>query len=332
MALEFPAVPLHRYAARIGYTEWAFFGLNHPDNPRYACREVWTQPQRDMVEWALLEAQEEIEAELRYTLVPKWQAAERHPATCPVRTQWGKVLAAGVMADTVIEAGVAVDYAADPATVVVDLGSHAPEDVHLFLPGTDLEVTPTGRTGPGSTGVATYSIPWARLVAWDYRHNPPEGWLYADVATWGTAALDVRAVENDPSTQGVLLSREVCGLCGSIEEAACLRIERGDVGVLTWERTETCASHRPEWIELHYLAGMMPLTRQAEDTVIRLAHAKMPEEPCGCEVAQRLWRRDRHVPEVLTRERINCPYGLSDGAWQAWRFTQSMKLVRGRVL
>jgi len=58
----------------------------------------------------------------------------------------------------------------------------------------------------------------------------------------------------------------------------------------------------------------------------------MPEEPCGCEVAQRLWRRDRHVPEVLTRERINCPYGLSDGAWQAWRFTQSMKLVRGRVL
>jgi hypothetical protein len=30
--------------------------------------------------------------------------------------------------------------------------------------------------------------------------------------------------------------------------------------------------------------------------------------------------RDRKQSEVLTRERLNCPFGPSDGPWFAWRW------------
>jgi len=78
-------------------------------------------------------------------------------------------------------------------------------------------------------------------------------------------------------------------------------------------------------VRVNYYDGKQYLSRQMEDAIVRLAHAKMPDEPCGCDVAQRMWKRDRNVPEVLTRERINCPFGMSDGAWIAWQFTRSFK-------
>ena len=85
-------------------------------------------------------------------------------------------------------------------------------------------------------------------------------------------------------------------------------------------------------MRLNYLSGMDPTSPQAEDAIIRLAHSKMPEEPCGCSVAQRLWKRDRSVPSLLTAERLNCPFGLSDGAWIAWKFAMALKKYRAHTL
>jgi len=58
----------------------------------------------------------------------------------------------------------------------------------------------------------------------------------------------------------------------------------------------------------------------------------MPKEPCACDIVQYYWERDRNMPEAFTRERANCPFGMSDGAWIAWRFAQTLKTVRGGVL
>ena len=54
------AISLTRYALRVGYMECAFFGVVHPDNAQYACRQLWTQAERDMIAWALAEAQQEL--------------------------------------------------------------------------------------------------------------------------------------------------------------------------------------------------------------------------------------------------------------------------------
>jgi hypothetical protein len=77
---------------------------------------------------------------------------------------------------------------------------------------------------------------------------------------------------------------------------------------------------------------LTPLTRQVEDAIVRLAHSKMPDEPCGCDMLQRHWKRDRNIPQVLTRERINCPFGLSDGAWFAYRQAATLKIWKASIL
>jgi hypothetical protein len=99
----------------------------------------------------------------------------------------------------------------------------------------------------------------------------------------------------------------------------------------SWSVTYGCSS-RPKLVRLNYYAGLETLTRQAEDAIVRLAHAKMPEEPCGCQQALRVWKRDTLIPEVLSRERLMCPYGLAEGAWIAWRFSKAMTMFRGSVL
>jgi hypothetical protein len=101
----------------------------------------------------------------------------------------------------------------------------------------------------------------------------------------------------------------------------------------TWtayDTSGTCCIGRPDYVTVNYRAGVA-LTRMAETAIVRLAHAKMPEEPCSCEVASLMWKGDRATPDNYTRERINCRFGLSNGAWAAWQFCQQpgMKLVRG---
>lgn len=348
MTVEFPAVTLARYAERIGYRDCAFWGVRNAGDDAFECRRVWTKSQRDMVEWALLEAQEEIEREIRYFLRPKWVTSERHTYGDPLLLDWGYVIEGGVVADTMVAADEPVDYSADPAIVgPLPVGTCALADLHLFHHDTDQEITPSDVSLSG--GNVTFEIPWCRLVDPAYQDNPENGWDYSDVATWGANTVDVRCIANDPSTQGVLVWRHNCSTvcasrgCSDYRRTACLYVRDSKLGIVdltranyasgVWTATNECSNacccDTPCWAEVSYHAGLTPITRQAEDTVIRLAHAKMPEEPCGCDVTQRLWRRDRQEPTVFTRERLNCPFGLSQGAWTAWRFAQTMRLVRG---
>jgi hypothetical protein len=115
-------------------------------------------------------------------------------------------------------------------------------------------------------------------------------------------------------------------------------IQNHSVGIITtlpatysagaWHSgASVCCGGSPSIMEINYKAGLNPIHAQAEDAIFRLAHAKMPHETCGCEYAKKIWNRDRNVPKLLTRERINCPFGMSDGAWVAWRFTQAIRQI-----
>lgn len=346
MTLEFPAVSLARYAERIGYRGTAFFGIANPANEPYECRAVWTKAQRDMIAWALAEAQEEIEQVVGFPLSPRWIAGERLDYGRVLRARWGYVIEPGVMADTVLQAGAAVAPGTDPATVTVALGACAVADMHLFHAGTDQEILPSAVSVAG--GNATFTIPWCRLVKPAYQDNPPDGLDYGDSATWLAATVDVRCLSTDPSTQASLIWRHNCDSqcaaagCSDYRKTGCLYVRDSRLGILdvhqatyadgVWTASACGCYGKPRWVEVNYKAGMSPLTKQAEDAVIRLAHSKMPEEPCGCDVTQRMWKRDREEPAVYTRERLNCPFGTNAGAWMAWRFASAMRLVRGSVV
>jgi hypothetical protein len=96
--------------------------------------------------------------------------------------------------------------------------------------------------------------------------------------------------------------------------------------------TQTPTGHCYNHVRLNYQAGLRQLTRMHENVIVRLAHALMPDEPCGCDITQLLWNRDRKVSEVLSREMLNCPFGDNAGALFAFAWANQNAIWRGGVV
>jgi len=358
LTAEESAVTLPRYAQIIQTPECAFFGVHRDADADYECRGIWVKHYRDEIQRYLAEAQQEIEQEIGYFLMPRWivgEAATDMPEYLidgqrygfPVVARWGYVVEAGIKATANIQLGAAVDHSADPAIVgpIVTTVTDTSE-VKVYHPGTTVEIHPSAITI--LAGQMAITIPRCRMVKAALADNPSGGLDYTDTNNF-EATVDVVREYCDPSTNATLVWPHNCSsslctcTCSEYTQDGCIYVRDARIGILdvlpavyssgAWSTSiEACCVGEPQLVRLNYRAGVKTLTRQQEDAIVRLAHAKMPEEPCGCEIAQRLWARDREVPKALTRERANCPFGMSDGAWAAWRFAQTFKLVEGMVL
>lgn len=342
-------IPLARYAQLIEYDECSFFGVRNPAIEwQTACRRIWLKRERDMILKYLLEAQDEIENVVGYPLQDRWVVTEQRPYSFPLKARWKEVIEGGVMAETDISSGEAVDHSTDPAVVGPIATTVTDEnEIHVYHPGTDLEIHPSQITL--SAGSLTIEIPRCRLVTEAAADNEEGGMAYDDLTNF-ESTVDVKRVYNDPSTHATLVwphacttTSTYCGCtCGQYTQAACIYVRNGQLGFVdvlpasysagSWSTTCATCCGNPHHVLLNYRAGLTALGYQAEDAVLRLAHAKMPAEPCSCDIMRRVWQRDRNVPDVLTRERLNCPFGLSDGAWVAWKFAQALKIHRGAVV
>ena len=341
------AVTLPRYAQIIGYTECAFFGVTRVDDPLHSNKPLWTKPERDQVAHFLAEAQAELEDVIGYPLAPRWIADEQQPYTFPLQARWTQVLEAGVEAQDDVGLAEAVDHTDDPAVVgPVATTVTNTDEIHVYHPGTAIEIHPSSITISG--GNVTIEIPRCRMVkAADACDTA--GLDYDDTSATGPflQTVDVKRIYNDPSTHATLVWPHCCSAscstagCTEYTRDGCIYVKNGRLGVLDvlpasysdgeWTRCTLDCCGSPAFAKLNYRAGVT-LTRQAEDAIVRLAHAKMPHSPCNCDPQLWLWARDMTIPEVVSRERLNCPFGLAEGAWIAWRFAQSMKIHRAGVL
>lgn len=359
LTAEDSAVTLPRYAQIVQSPECAFMGVRRTGDTEYECRDIWSKADRDLIQRYLAEAQEEIENEIGYFLMPRWvigaqtdgipeRQIDAQPYGWPLLARWDHVIEAGVKATASIQAGAAVDHSTDPtvvgpiATTVTDTS-----EVKVYHPGTTVEIHPSVITIGG--GFVTITIPRCRMVKASLADNPSGGLDY-DTITNFEATVDIVREYCDASTNAVLIWPHQCTslascscTCSDYTQTGCIYIKDAVIGELdvlpatysggSWSTTaQTCCTSTPAFVRLNYRAGVQTLTKQMEDAIVRLAHSKMPTEVCGCEVAQRLWERDRDIPKALTREKANCPFGQSSGAWAAWRFAQTLKLVRGLVL
>lgn len=341
---EHSAVRLARYATIVGYNENPFWGINY--NVGDQCRYIWMLSDRIMAAKYLAEAQDEIEEELNYLIGYQWTAEPKKVYRYPMFTKWGNVIAFGIEGITTISAGVAVDHTSDPAvigpivTTVTD-----PSEIVVYHPGTSVEITPSKITIAG--GNVTIEIPFCRLVMLSHADNPADGWQYTDYTTvWGEHTVDVKRRYNDTSTQAVLSSNHQCSPacsstgCSAFTQTACGYIKQPQIGLVdvlpadyaagTWTR-KTCTCECYHEAQLNYLSGV-ELTPQLEDMIVRLAHSKMPKEPCGCDPLKHLWERDNHIPEAMSVQQATCLFGQSDGAYTAWKFAHAIKLVRGGIV
>ena len=341
------AVPLPLYAQIIGYQECQFFGVRDDNAADYACRKVWLKSQRDEMAYYLAEAQDEIEQHANYYLKARWTTNEDKPYSYPVLTDWRKVIAGGIKATEDISTDEAVSHLTDPAVIGPVATTVTDEsEIHVFYPESlveeEVEIHPSDIDLDTVGGTVTIYVPRCRMVKPSLVDNDESGLDYDDTTNF-LSVVDVKRVYNDTSTNATLVWPNSCG-CGSIYCPTCseythdgciyvldsgsgsLRVLEATYSSGSWSACTTCRT-QPRRVKLNYYSGLTSLTRQARDAIVRLAHAKMPHAPCGCDVAQNMWVRDRTVPDVVTRERINCPFGISNGAWAAWQFANDIASV-----
>lgn len=343
------AVSLSDYANIIGYDECAFWGVYYDGQIDYQCRMFWTEWQRMDVYRALLEAQELIENMVGFSLCPTWvvgdynQVEQRYvDVQCyqnPVLTRWRHYITHGVRAEAVVSSGAAINYATEPATagpLAATIGDVS--EIKVYYPGTRREIQPIKKVYAG--GLLTLYFPRCRLVA-----NPntiDTGIDYNVIGNFLTS-VDIVRVYNDPSIAATLVADHLCGSgcstqgCSEYTTTACIlpidhRLGIVKVSPATYSSGAWSMSSSGQGgymtLRLNYLQGLSETSALLKSAIIRLAHARMATEPCGCNITQRLWERDRKAPEILSRERLNCPFGVSEGAWNAYKIAQGMKLPR----
>lgn len=348
------AVRLAKYA-QLTQQECAFWGVLDPSEPvNEACSPILTLKEREQIARYLGEAQDEIEQVCGFPLTARWFTDEL-PFACMVHAKRRKVIEAGIEHVENISLGAAISYVTDPtqvgpiATTVTDAST-----IHVYHPGTDIEIDPSDVAIVG--GQVTIDIPRCRLVDAAHVDNPTAGLAYADVPPSATSpfevTVDVKAIYNESTTQATLVWPHqesagcscTCGCvtCGEYTHEACMYIRNGETGAIdityahlvgsVWTATCPCICSSPQLVRIHYRAGLTEVTKQAEDAIIKLAHAKMPRPSCGCGILRDRWDADRLVPDNLTAEQAACPFGQSVGAWTAWKFANAMRVFRLGIL
>ena len=318
------ALSLAKYAQQyVGY-ECGFWGVSRDTEPTSV---IWTLFQRQELARALCEAQEEIEQVAGFFLEPKWVENEVHPCspTANYVLTWNHVIEGGVPVVVEIVSGTAVNHAADPAvigpiaTTVTD-----PAEIKIYYPNTKQEITPLTVSIVG--GNVTITVPRCRLVDMDNVNNPEEGLDYTDLAVFQTT-VDVYRIYTDTADPGEFLQRTV-GNCSPDTLALCMEVKDPEIGHVLAYQTGTvsaaCRVSKVDQARINYASGLSYLDRIADLAVVRLAHSKMPGEPCGYDRIKEMWRCDNSIPVVLSVERLECSFGVSNGAWMAWKFAGSI--------
>ena len=342
---EASTVTLARYAAIVEYPECQFWGVrNDATLMDSECRTIWLKSERDNIARYLAEAQEEIEREMRHPIGFKWFEDERQSYGFPLLAKWGEVVEGGVRATNPEATAEAVSHVTDPAVIGPFATTVTDEDeLQVQYPATlvEGEIVINPSDIDIALGFATIYVPRCRMVLPTLVDNDRNGVDYDDPLNF-LQTVDVVRVYNDPSTHATLVYPHSCDCvggctCSDHQRDGCIYVRQGRIGALdvipatysggSWSAAVGCCG-APEYVLLNYRAGI-EISLQMEDAIVRLSHSKAPTEPCGCDVVQRLWNRDREEPGAFTRERVNCPFGTSNGAWAAWKFVQAMRLRRG---
>jgi len=344
--LDTCAVSLPLYAQHLCIDECAFWGVN-AGTVSGTCLSIWTLDNRNMLAFYLCQAQHEIENILKYPLQPTWFTNEPHAiARKTYLTDWKKVIAGGVKKVVLLADSAAVDDATDP-NVIGPIATTAtdPEEIHVYHEDSTQEIIPSKITITG--GFVTIEVPLCRLVLPLYFDNPDVGWNVTDLVF--ATAVDVKWEYNDESTQAKFIKSHCCSTgcaanhCVDVTDDGCIKVQYAEEGIVlatpatyaagVWSSlNRSCGCY--QGVKLNYYAGLFTLTHDLIDAIIRLAHSRMPHAPCGCDPVKRFWEADRNIPENISFEREKNIFGLSDGAWAAWRIINNpgLRIFRMGVL
>lgn len=348
------AVTLPRYAQIVQVCECHLWGVHNPSSPCYDCDLLYTPQQRNLITRYLEEAQQEIEDVVEYPLSPRWFTERyRFNSSGKLILNRGKILDVGAMKTVSVFANKPLTVGTDTSTFILYGWPDGvnKEDIQVFHHNTNTMIVPSNVAYHATLDRAAFTLPRCRTVKPEVYQNtlPVNGVPYQN-NDYFAERVSVKAVQCDKKNQVTLVwsehSSNGCNISEETTEAktqpAILTIEHAELGVVSVtpakadDNGNLIATNKldygsyPTYVDVNYKAGMPDPTLQIEEVVVRLAHSKLPETFCaGCSSWSTFHRNATMLPTVFTRERLNCPFGLSNGAWTAWIFAQSCKLIRG---
>lgn len=352
---ELGGLPFPTYTHMNTIFEEPFYGIEREFNLQEAYR-IWTLRERCLLARKLDEAQEEIENQLGYPLSPRWFVDDLE-YKCPLVLSRGKIIAAGTEAYTVLAEGAELTTGTDPYYATFTTTITDPTEIRIYYPTSEgveamqYEINPSDIDIDEDAGQVTIYIPRCRCVKPEYVNNPLTGHDYEDESFF-IDEVDIYRVYNDESTHATLVypHRDTCvetecvlPTCDEYTHDGCVYIRNADLGIVDivpasytasggWDACTASCCGVPERVRVYYKAGLTTLSKKAQTAIARFAHTKMAKPICECERWMESWREDRNIPNAMTRERINNPFGLMDGAWHAWCFVENAKNGRSTIL
>lgn len=347
-----PHFTLDQYRRRFNVPPWAFNGVENPAETRRGCDHYWTQWERDDLAQALSDAEELLAGTLGFYLGARYVVDYDRPWNNPLKLQHGHVLGAGVRARIEVTPS-ASDFTTDPATITVPSASFSggTSEVVVVEDDTGLTIEHDEITTSGTDYVI--HISQYKLLNWTVLEDQSETIDYNaafPAASWlKLADLTVYRQYRDTDTQASIVFGPRCNCwcagdaCTGSTSTGCVFVLNRDIGLVrinratlsdgTWscDNSAVCGCYEGDRATVYYEAGTDDIPGW-EQAVFRLAHARMGEQPCGCALQERQWRLDRNVPPVLTAERLNCPWGLEQGAWAAYSWATYQMLGEGFML
>jgi hypothetical protein len=342
-------VTLDRYRQLMHIPMCAFNGVDNPNENKYGCDTIWTQAMRDEIAFALYNAEELLEADLRYTLSLKYQADYDHDYTNPIILKWGYIIGGGIRARDEVTPS-ASDFTTDPATITVAQSDFpgGTGEIVIIETSTGLEIEWDSVEASGTDYII--SISQCKLIEWDDLENQRTPIEYDNTfpaATWlKLTDLTVYREYRDVSSQATIVYGPYCA-CLFSSGSACAGVEYdGCVWIKDWEVSEVtvqAATYSPSagsWshnsvfltgcyegdkTDINYLAGKVD-EPGSELAIRKLAHALAAMKPCGCALVDNIWRQDTTIPERISFHQANNPFGQANGAWWAWQWSQAHKL------
>ncbi len=331
---------------------WHFNQITGENAPLWT-RQVYVQPDRDVVARAMTDAWDTITRYLQFPLKPIYQyedillGSAYHIYSQQLTLQTSYLQAVGRRAATLIEADATVTYS-DPqgigtdtlATITVTTSANA-DEIEVFFRAADsasaeeyqvypLTVSKSGNTATITGHRALFVKPGG---VWSQPYVAPS---YTDENSADTAdptdfvtLVDVYRVYPDADSAVELVGPNRYGCdCGETVCTACARILDPENAIIAVQPTSTTCCTYPDRVRVHYRAGY-PLFRGEIDAtlrtaLVRLANTMMPRQPCPVENRYYdIFAADRTAANVVQPRNLNNPFGVLNGQLEAWKLIQS---------
>lgn len=338
---------------------------------------------------AIVEAEADIAKYLSYWPAPKWFTNEDH-LYLPhhdkqlfgiygidhrgqgkgIRSDWGYIRSVGQKATSLIQAGVAVAYSGDTATISVATTVTDGQEIHVYFRTTD---------GADAAKSDTYRVRPLRIsISGGTATITGKKWLFVKPSLWESeatlneataanfvSAVDIYRVYNDPSDPADFYWETLPEGCSDTDnsgcqystQTACLLIRNAQMGFLVpnpaeWDADDEAFTEKsfaedwePDKVRINYRAGY-PIGSDGEmddswaRAVAYYAAAILGRESCDCAYFGRFlrrWQEDLTLntssqSRLVAQHKIDNPFGTERGAIFAWEKVKKSALGEGFAL